>query len=125
MKKFNASKVSAIAVGTLIAGSGSLMANDAAMFDYNDLGTAPELRSEILSMNSSNFTNDFVLAEMNCGENTCGSAEKGEEQKCGEKGEKGEEHKCGEGKCGEKGEKKEEKSEKGEEHKCGEGKCGL
>lgn len=109
----NLNKLSSIAASALLAGGLTLNTANAC----EDLGSASELRSELITINSSDISMDltsFKMEEGKCGEGKCG------------------EGKCGEGKCGEKeeGEKKEgeeekeEKEEKGEEGKCGEGSCG-
>ena len=105
--KFSASKkLSLIAAGALIAGTASTNAEELNILDYSSLGTASELRAELLSTNSTEFIQDLAAYELNCGENTCGEGKCGEgEEEEGEEGEeeegKEEEGKCGEGKCGE------------------------
>ena len=101
-------------------GSGSADADNADLFNYNELGSGAQVRTELMHTTSSDALNL---------ENKCGS--KTEEAKCGE-------GKCGEGKEEKETEKEESKKEKSEENKeekaekegkteeakCGEGKCG-
>lgn len=124
----------------LLAGSvlaGVSMANASNVIQNIDLGTASEVRTNLLSEFNSPALNDFTTGaiEAKCGEENTktkttkkADEHKGCEGKCGE-------GKCGEGKCGEKSTKTDskskttdakstEKKEKTSEHKCGEGKCG-
>jgi uncharacterized low-complexity protein len=82
------------------------------IYNYSNLGSGSELRSELLDLNNS--SSDLATRAI--------SFEKYVEGKCGE-------GKCGEGKCGEKKDSKESKKDtattsKTSEGKCGEGKCG-
>lgn len=82
------------------------------LFDFEFIGSAGEMRSEVLSKTKN--------LDLSCGEKA--------------KEDKSKDHKCGEGKCGEKKDKKAEKKEdkkdskkkeaKTKDAKCGEGKCG-
>ncbi len=105
----------AIITGTIMSGAllGTTTANATDIFNYDDLGSGAELRSDLLDASNTGFKSP----EAKCGEGKCGD-EKAET--------KAADHKCGEGKCGEeKASAKEESSEaKAAEHKCGEGKCG-
>ena len=105
MENKNIKKASVLAVGALALGS--VNANATELFNAEDLGSAFEVRTNLIEQNSVISTNALEAAI---------------ELKCGEKSAKSTEHKCGEGKCGEK--KKEAAKEKAKEHKCGEGKCG-
>lgn len=115
MNKQSKRSIGALITGTVMSGAllGSVTANAAEMFDYDDLGSGAELRSDLLDASNTGFN----TLEAKCGEGKCGD-EKAEG--------KTEDHKCGEGKCGdEKAEGSAEKSEaKASDHKCGEGKCG-
>ena len=129
-QKKNTKKIigGSIVLGSVV-GLGGIQANAAELFNYNDLGSGSEVRSQLLQTERSI---DNAI-ELSCGEKSEKKAES-----------KSSEHKCGEGKCGEEGKKegKSEKAEKGEkaeksskkekkaseskatESKCGEGKCG-
>lgn len=130
-------------VGALITGTiltGALMSvsvvNANEMFNYNDLGSGAELRSELLDASNTGMKAleatcgekkaEGKSTDHKCGEGKCGEKadKKGEAKSTGDS--KASDHKCGEGKCGEKTDKKaDKKSEsKSSEHKCGEGKCG-
>ncbi|TAJ13954.1 hypothetical protein DMA11_07115 [Marinilabiliaceae bacterium JC017] len=135
-----------LVLGGLMAGALPVAANANTLFNYDNLGSGAEVRSNLLdlygspleSMNPS--SSDFIVGEGKCGEGKCGEgkcgskeeakkettkeAKKSEtksatEAKCGE-------GKCGEGKCGSEETKTEKKTteEKTSEQKCGEGKCG-
>jgi uncharacterized low-complexity protein len=93
-----------LVAGVIIAVSG-YTANAAGMFNYNNMGTGEEVRTNLLNK---------------------GETGKNFELKCGEKGKtdtamkKGKDGKCGEGKCGDK--KKDTKApgnKKGKDGKCG------
>ena len=116
--------------GSLILGSivglSGLQANASELFNYNDLGSGSEVRSQLLG---SERALDNAL-ELSCGEKSEG---KTSEQKCGEEGKKAKkkEGKATESKCGEEGSKAKsteksssKKESKATESKCGEGKCG-
>lgn len=121
-KSVNVLKGSLIA-GALFGVSALGATTSSSLFSYEVLGSGAEVRSEILSSETTPHAN----FDMNCGE------KEGKESK--ESKEKAKEAKCGEGKCGE-GEKKKEAKEgeakkkekakegKSKEAKCGEGKCG-
>ena len=129
MKKKQALKtltVASLALGA--AGAINAQDADASVISFKSLGTAAELRAEILrdapEINMNIYAGshggdhgdegDSKDSEGKCGEGKCGEGKCGE-GKCG--GDKeGAEGKCGEGKCG--GDKE------GAEGKCGEGKCG-
>lgn len=93
-----------LVAGVIIAVSG-YSANAARMFNYSNLGTGEEIRTNLLNK---------------------GEAGKSFELKCGEKGKtepakKGKDGKCGEGKCGDK-----KKDTKAPDTKTGkDGKCGA
>ena len=122
MKTSKTSK--AILAGSLVAGalfglnSTEVKAND--LFNYNDLGSAGQVRSALLNdfMNPSAMSNAI---ELKCGETKKAGDAKAKDAKCGEN-KKAKDAKCGEGKkakdakCGE--------SKKAKDAKCGEGKCG-
>jgi len=97
---------STIIAGAMIAVSG-LGAKASGLFSYSNLGSAEEVRSNLLNHSSS--ANTLELA--------CGAKSKTDSTK------KGKDGKCGEGKCG--GSKAKAKSKKGKDGKCGEGKCGA
>lgn len=84
------SKKRKVLKGTLIAGAllsaGSLTAAPASMFNFNDLGSGSDVRTNLLERSQNNSSNLYL--EIKCGEG-----------------------KCGEGKCGEKEETKTKKSE--------------
>tara|TARA_B100000508_G_scaffold140310_1_gene140931 strand:+ start:8585 stop:8971 length:387 start_codon:yes stop_codon:yes gene_type:complete len=112
-------KLAALATGALAISAAGANANGVDLFEVNDLGTAGELRSQLLTESPSGFVSNSEV-ELKCGEGKDGEA------KCGEgKAEKAEEKKS-EAKEDKKAEKKEEKATEGKatEHKCGEGKCG-
>jgi len=97
---------STIIAGAMIAVSG-LGAKASGLFSYNNLGSAEEVRSNLLNHNSGANTLEL----------SCGAKAKTDSTK------KGKDGKCGEGKCG--GSKTKAKSKKGKDGKCGEGKCGA
>jgi len=115
MNKQSKRNLGAIITGTIMSGAllGTTTANATEMFNYDDLGSGAELRSDLLNASNTGFKSP----EAKCGEGKCGD-EKAETKSA--------DHKCGEGKCGEeKANAKEESSEaKASDHKCGEGKCG-
>ncbi|MDT8394702.1 MAG: hypothetical protein RQ761_12735, partial [Bacteroidales bacterium] len=78
----NAAVISGTIVGGLVAGLAANEANANDLFNYSDLGTGYELRSELMDMNmvEKALTSNTVRAKV-------------WEDKCGE-------GKCGEGKCG-------------------------
>jgi uncharacterized low-complexity protein len=144
-QKKNTKKIigGSIVLGSIV-GLGGLQANAAELFNYNDLGSGSEVRSQLLQ--SERVIDNAI--ELSCGEKSEKKAEgkasehKCGEGKCGEEGKKAKsaegaavegkavEHKCGEGKCGEEGTSKKakkassKKESKATESKCGEGKCG-
>jgi len=102
----NSQKTKSILKGSLIAGAiglTSITAGASNLFNYNNLGSGAELRSELLNINAS----PLKVAELECGDKKKEGTKTGE-QKCGDKkkaadskGKTGE-AKCGEGKCGDK-----------------------
>jgi uncharacterized low-complexity protein len=98
-----------IAASTMVIAGLSNTAT-AANFDFEDLGSGAELRSELINVPSATANSLELTIEAKCGEKTkeakCGEKGKAKEAKCGEKG------KAKEAKCGEKG--------KAKEAKCGE-----
>ncbi len=97
MEKKKSILTSTIIAGALIAVSG-LSANANGLFDYNSLGSAEELRSNLLNKVSASNT-----LELSCGAKAkTDSTKKGKEGKCGaaKSKSKGKDGKCGEGKCG-------------------------
>ena len=112
------------------------------LFDYNNLGSGAELRSELMEKNHSGINSDHIMYhpetykmdDMKCGGEEKKSKKSKKEAKAAE--DKTSESKCGEGKCGEGkcgGDDKSKKSDttdtkmaedKTSESKCGEGKCG-
>ncbi|MCF8232240.1 MAG: hypothetical protein K9J27_08630 [Bacteroidales bacterium] len=130
-------KSAALITGTLVAGSFSVSANanQANLFEYENLGSGAELRSELIEMNSARYK----TFEMKCGgdsdknsktsEANCGAGDKKAEKSDSTKKAKSAEAKCGEGKCG--GDTKEAKKDttkkesKAAQSKCGQGKCGV
>lgn len=131
-------KSAALITGTLVAGSFSVSANanQANLFEYDNLGSGAELRSELIEMNSARYK----TFEMKCGgeksdkdsktsEANCGAEDKKAEKSDSTKKAKNAEAKCGEGKCG--GDAKEAKKDttkkesKAAQSKCGQGKCGV
>ena len=134
MESKKKSALGAVITGTLISGSilsvGAVNANT--MFDFDDLGSGAELRSDLLDASNTGFK----IGEAKCGEGKCGEEKKAESSTSTDAAvdSKSAEHKCGEGKCGEHKEEaqtstdakasEETKDEsKSTEHKCGEGKC--
>lgn len=99
-------KKKSILVGTILAGAvisvSGLTAGATGLFNYNNLGTADEIRSTI----TSNRIVGNKSIDLKCGNNEADSAsvKKDKECKCG-KG-KCSEGRCGEGKCGKKHAKK-------------------
>jgi uncharacterized low-complexity protein len=98
-------KKKSILAGSLLTGAiiavSSFSANAAGMFNYNNLGTGHEVRTNLLRRENS--SKNFEL-------------------KCGEKGKtdstmakKGKDGKCGEGKCGD----NKKPMKKGKDGKCG------
>lgn len=113
--------------GTLVAGALlsvtalSATPNSSNLFEYCNLGSGAEVRTEILST----VVNPFNTFEAKCGEKAKEGETKTTEAKCGE-------GKCGEGTCGE-GDKKATTTKvdgkaaveaKVKDAKCGEGTCG-
>ena len=98
----------ALITGTLVAGSFSVSANanQDNLFEYDNLGSGAELRSELIEMNSVRHK----TFEMKCGgesdkdsktsEANCGAGDKKAEKSDSTKKAKSAEAKCGEGKCG-------------------------
>lgn len=136
-------KSAALITGTLVAGSFSVSANanQANLFEYENLGSGAELRSELIEMNSARYKTfemkcggekaekDSKSSEAKCGEGKCGAGDKKADKKDSAKKGKSAEAKCGEGKCG--GDAKEAKKDttkkesKAAQSKCGQGKCGV
>ncbi len=136
-------KSAAIVTGTIIAGSFSVnaQAGDANLFEYDNLGSGAELRSELLQKNSERYktfemkcggkkaeaSKKDKSSEAKCGEGKCGADKKADAKKKGKEA-KSTEAKCGEGKCGG-GDKKADSTKKEEskaaQSKCGQGKCGV
>lgn len=131
-------KSAAIVTGTIIAGTFSVnaQAGGTNLFEYDNLGSGAELRSELLQKNSERYK----TFEMKCGdkkaeaskkdkssEAKCGADKKADAKKKGNEA-KSAEAKCGEGKCGA-GDKKADSTKKEEskaaQSKCGQGKCGV
>jgi uncharacterized low-complexity protein len=109
--------IAALATGALAIGGVNSNANALDLFEINDLGTAGELRPQLLSNGSDLVFHNNADVELKCGEGKCG------EGKCGEgKSEKAEDKKDDKKKEAKKEEAK--KEDKSSEHKCGEGKCG-
>ena len=135
MKKSNGMKKKGVITSALLSGAFGLTTLNASgenLYNYSDMGSGAELRSELIDLNSSSSQLAVEAVsfgkhvELKCGEGKCG------------------EGKCGEGTCGEGIEKagaetdstKSEEAKKadvakeGEEEnkateaKCGEGKCG-
>lgn len=108
----------AIVTGTLLASTFSIEAQgvNTHLFEYDNLGSGAELRSELLQMNSERYK----TFEMKCGDKKTEVSKKN----------KSSEAKCGEGKCGA-GDKKADSTKKKKEEskaaqsKCGQGKCGV
>jgi len=139
-KKENKSRLlKTVVIGGMIAGASSLSANADNLFNYGDLGSGAEIRSNLLEqygspVSTANLPGDYLVSEAKCGESKCGEGKCGEEKKAekGKEAKKGEskttEAKCGEGKCGEAKSKEKKEAKKSEskttEGKCGEGKCG-
>lgn len=125
MKKENNIKknLAVLATGALAVSAVGANANAIDLFETNDLGTAGELRSQLLGdLVPTGFINNADV-ELKCGEGKCGEGKCGEEKKDTDK--KDTDKKTTE-KSDKKAEKKEEKATEGKsgEHKCGEGKCG-
>tara|TARA_B110000285_G_scaffold234404_1_gene311238 strand:- start:4271 stop:4801 length:531 start_codon:yes stop_codon:yes gene_type:complete len=122
-------KLAAVAASALAISAVGVSANSVDLFETSDLGTAGELRVQLLGdIVPTGFMNNADV-ELKCGEGKCG------EGKCGEgkdKAEKKDDKKSDdksevkpETKEDKKAEKKSEaKEDKGTEAKCGEGKCG-
>jgi uncharacterized low-complexity protein len=135
----------AIVTGTLLASTFSIEAQgvNTHLFEYDNLGSGAELRSELLQMNSERYktfemkcgdkktevSKKNKSSEAKCGEGKCGADKKAEAKKK-DKATKSVEAKCGEGKCGS-GDKKADSTKKKKEEskaaqsKCGQGKCGV
>ena len=111
MEKKKSIIASSLIAGAFIAVSG-FAANASSLFSHNSLGTAEELRTNLLTKGEAGLKS----LDLKCGGKgkADSTAKKGKEGKCGE-------GKCGEGKCGN---KKTKAIKKGKEGKCGEGKCG-
>ena len=127
-------KLAAVAASALAISAVGVSANSVDLFETSDLGTAGELRVQLLGdIVPTGFMNNADV-ELKCGEGKCGEGKCGE-GKCGEgkdKAEKKDDKKSDdksevkpETKEDKKAEKKSEaKEDKGTEAKCGEGKCG-
>lgn len=127
-------KLAAVAASALAISAVCVSANSIDLFETSDLGTAGELRVQLLGdIVPTGFMNNADV-ELKCGEGKCGEGKCGE-GKCGEgkdKAEKKDDKKSDdksevkpETKEDKKAEKKSEaKEDKGTEAKCGEGKCG-
>lgn len=118
--------LSLLATGVLAMSAVGVSANSIDLFETNDLGSAGELRAELLGTEvPSGFLNNADV-ELKCGEGKCGEGKCGEakdgDKKSDEKAEKSKDAK----KADKKGEVKEDvkKEGKSSEQKCGEGKCG-
>lgn len=144
-KKFR--KSAAIVTGTIVAGtfSVSAQAGQANLFEYQNLGSGAELRSELLEMNSARYKTFEMKcggdkteakkdksSEAKCGEGKCGGEDKKDTTKGKKEAKKAEaknaEAKCGEGKCGgdsKKADTTDKKESKAAQSKCGQGKCGV
>ncbi|MDZ7778077.1 MAG: hypothetical protein U5L09_21895 [Bacteroidales bacterium] len=147
MKYGKFKKSAAIVTGTIVAGtfSVSAQAGQANLFDYQNLGSGAELRSELLEMNSARYKTFEMKcggkeeakkdksSEAKCGEGKCGGEDKKDTTKKGKKEAKkaeakNAEAKCGEGKCGgetKKADSADKKESKAAQSKCGQGKCGV
>jgi len=147
-RKQNLTKKAGLISGAIITGVIAGLSIEeikaAELFNYSDLGTGANIRSELidLNVNPESAVNSFNTFELKCGEGKCGGedAKDGKkdkkdgksEKKVDEKGavkdakseDKTAESKCGEGKCGEEKKDAEAKEDKTTESKCGEGKCG-
>ncbi|WP_306350018.1 hypothetical protein [Flavobacterium sp. '19STA2R22 D10 B1'] len=137
MKNF---KKTSLLTGTLVAGVLFTTSNVSAtnLLDFDYLGTGAQLRSQLLSGNSSilltSATDGLKSIEGACGEKKTETKTDSKSKEAKTKDAKCGEGKCGEGKCGDKKtEKKADKKSKKEakkseakskDAKCGEGKCG-
>lgn len=138
-------KKTALVSGALLTGSlvglNPLNAHSGDLFDYSDLGSGAELRSELLEQNQSPFDaakaaegmttikfSELKCGEGKCGEGKCGEDEKKEAKKDGkektEKASKDSKKASAKSESDKKEGKKEAKKDKTSESKCGEGKCG-
>jgi len=100
------------------------------LFNFENLGSAHEIRADILNNSIHTVSSQVMKLELKCGEEgtKTKAPSKNKEAKT-----KTNESKCGEGKCGEETETKTTKAEKKTttkttkttENKCGEGKCGI
>ncbi len=140
MKTNKKLKKTALVSGALLTGSlvglNPLNANSGDLFDYSDLGSGAELRSELLEQNQSPFDaakaaegmTTIKFSELKCGEGKCGEGEKKEAKKDGkdktEKASKDSKKASAKPESDKKEGKKEAKKDKTSESKCGEGKCG-
>jgi len=122
-----------VVISGMIAGASSLGMNAESLFQYEDLGSGAEVRSNLLEqygspIASTNLPEDFIIGEAKCGEGKCGEGKCGEEKKEKKAKKTTEaqkaESKTTEGKCGEEKSKKVKKGEKKSESKTSEGKCG-
>ncbi|MGB0404458.1 MAG: hypothetical protein ACPGEG_10200 [Salibacteraceae bacterium] len=113
--------VSLLATGVLAVSAVGASASSIDLFETSDLGSAGELRAELLGTEiPTGFLNNTDV-ELKCGEGKCGEGKCGE-AKDGEKKEDAKEAKTKETKKATKADVK--KESKDTEHKCGEGKCG-
>jgi len=131
MKKSNGMKKTGVITSALLSGAFGLTTLNASgenLYNYSDMGSGAELRSELIDLNSRSsqlaveavsFGKHVELkcGEGKCGEGTCGEgaekaaaetdsttseeAKKADVAKEGEEENKASEAKCGEGKCGE------------------------
>jgi len=137
-------KSAAIVTGTIIAGSFSVnaQAGDANLFEYDNLGSGAELRSELLQKNSERYktfemkcggkkaeaSKNDKSSEAKCGEGKCGGEDKKADSAKKAKEAKSAEAKCGEGKCGARDKNPDstkKKESKAAQSQCGQGKCGV
>ncbi len=122
-----------VVLSGMIAGAIPFAANADNLFNYEDLGSGSQLRSNLIqkyvsptdaiSNTSENFVFEAKCGEGKCGEGKCGE-KKGTEKKQTEK--KQVQKKEGKEKATKSNAKAKKTSEKGKtkEAKCGEGKCG-
>ena len=97
-------KLAAVSAATILAGLGVAGTAQARVeLSYRHLGSAAQVRTELLAVNGAAplaNQDDKEGEEGKCGEGKCGEGKCGE-GKCGDGGDKGDtEGKCGEGKCG-------------------------
>jgi len=138
-KEKNKGLLKTVVMGGMIAGASTFGVNAENLFNYGELGSGAEVRSNLLEqygspVSTANVPVDFIIGEAKCGEGKCGEEKKTEKKtekttEAKKSETKTTEGKCGEGKCGEAKttttKKEAKKTEtKTTEGKCGEGKCG-